>query len=121
MDSERQTGRGYADLTMIIRPDMRRFEILDVLIEFKYVRLSNAGMTAEKARNLHQEELTAVPVMTAQMENARKQATRHGDDLEKKYKHLRLRRYAVVALGFERLWWEEIGRPDSSPSDFPTT
>ena len=121
MDSERQTGRGYADLTMIIRPDMRRFEILDVLIEFKYVRLSNAGMTAEKARNLHQEELTAVPVMTAQMENARKQATRYGDDLEKKYKHLRLRRYAVVALGFERLWWEEIGRPDSSPSDVPTT
>ncbi len=34
---------------------------------------------------------------------------RYGNALEKKYGDvLRLRRYAVVALGFERLWWEEI-------------
>jgi hypothetical protein len=37
MDSEPETGRGYADLTMIIRPDMRKYKILDILLEFKFV------------------------------------------------------------------------------------
>ncbi len=108
VDSERETGRGYADLTMIIRPDMRRFNIFDVLIEFKYIKLGDAGVTGEQARQLTREELTTIPVMITQMKNAREQAGRYGDELEKKYHDLRLRRYAVVALGFERIWWEEI-------------
>jgi hypothetical protein len=48
MDSEKETGRDYADLTMIIRPDMRRFKIFDVLIEFKYVSLKDAVLTGQK-------------------------------------------------------------------------
>lgn len=39
MDSEQEINRGFTDLLMIIRPDMRRFTILDILIEFKYVKL----------------------------------------------------------------------------------
>ena len=39
MDSELEIQRKYADLTMIIRPDKRHFEIFDVLIEFKFVTL----------------------------------------------------------------------------------
>ncbi|HEY89454.1 MAG TPA: AAA family ATPase, partial [Thermoflexia bacterium] len=35
MDSEPELQRGYADLVMLIRPDMRRFEVLDLLLEFK--------------------------------------------------------------------------------------
>ena len=33
MDSETALDRGYADITMIVRPDMRRFELLDFLID----------------------------------------------------------------------------------------
>ncbi len=47
--------------------------------------------------------------MIAEMNEAKKQLRRYGDALEKKYGNLRLRRYAVVSLGFERLWWEETG------------
>lgn len=108
MDSERETGRGYADLTMIVRPDMRRFAILDILIEFKYVKLGEAGLTGEKARKLTAEELRSLPAMISQMETARGQLKRYGDSLEKKYGDLKLRRYAVVSLGFERIWWEEV-------------
>ncbi len=50
---EPELERRRADLTMSIRPNARRFEILDNLL---------------------------------------------------------LRGYAVVSLGFERIWWEEVGR-----------
>ncbi len=109
MDSEEEIDKGYSDLTMIIRPDKRHFEILDILIEFKYVKLGDAGLTGERARALSVEELQNFRPMSAEMKTARKQLKRYGDALEKKYGDmLRLRRYAVVALGFERLWWEEV-------------
>lgn len=108
MDSEKEAGRGYADLTMIIRPDMRRFKILDILIEFKYVSLKEAGLTGERGRELSNRELQAVPAMKAKMEEAKNQARQYGDALEQKYNTLRLKRYGVVSLGFERLWWEAI-------------
>ena len=108
MDSERETGRGRADLTMIIRPDMRRYEIDDVLIEFKYVSLKEAGINGEQAGKLTSKALQELPQMAARMGNAMKQAMRYGDELEKKYKNLRLKRYAVVSLGFERIWGQAL-------------
>ena len=106
MDSEKNAGTGYADLTMIIRPDMRRFKILDVLIEFKFVSLKEAGLTGEEARGLSMEELLATPAMQAKMKEAEKQVKQYGDALEQKYGDLRLNRYGVVSLGFERLLWQ---------------
>jgi len=108
IDSEKDAGRGYADLTMIIRPDMRRFKILDILIEFKYVSLKEAGLTGEEARGLSMKDLQAIPAMRAKMKEAKKQVKQYGDALEQKYDDLRLNRYAVVSLGFERLWWQEV-------------
>ena len=42
------------------------------------------------------------------MEEAKKQVVQYGNALEQKYDNIRLKRYAVVSLGFERLWWVEI-------------
>ncbi|MFP4388819.1 MAG: AAA family ATPase [Desulfococcaceae bacterium] len=111
MDSEREIGRSRADLTMIIRPDMRHYEIFDVVIEFKFVPLKAAGISGEQAKNLSPEELQEIPAMASEMKIAREQAARYGDELEQKYGNLRLRRYAVVSLGFERIWWEEVEKP----------
>ena len=108
IDSEKDTGRTYADLTMIIRPDMRRFKIFDILIEFKYVSLKEADLTGRKAKELSAQELQSIPSMQARMEEAKKQIIQYGDALEQKYDNIRLKRYAVVSLGFERLWWVEI-------------
>ena len=110
IDSEKAAGRGYADLTMMIRPDMRRFKILDILVEFKYTGLKEVGLSGEKAKQLSTEDLRAIPAMQAKMKEAKKQTEKYGDTLEKKYHNLRLKRYAVVSLGFERLWWEEVKR-----------
>ncbi len=108
MDSEQEAGRGYADLTMIIRPDMRQYEIFDILIEFKYVKPGDTGLTGEAARNLTQKELQQIPAMMSRMKEARKQVKQYGASLEKKFQNLKLRQYAVVSLGFERIWWEEV-------------
>jgi hypothetical protein len=108
MDSETETGRTHADMTMIIRPDMRRFKIFDVLIEFKYVSLKKAGLSGEQAGKLSVEELRALPSMQTEMESAKAQVKKYGDSLETKYPELRLKRFAVVSLGFERIWWEAV-------------
>lgn len=110
IDSEKDAGRGYVDLTMMIRPDMRRFKILDILVEFKYTGLKEAGLSGEKAKQLSTEDLRAIPAMQAKMKEAKKQTEKYGDALEKRYDKLRLKRYAVVSLGFERLWWQEVKR-----------
>ncbi|MEA1967443.1 MAG: AAA family ATPase, partial [Thermodesulfobacteriota bacterium] len=41
MDSEPEIDRRFADLTMIIRSDKRKFKIFDVLIEFKFIKLKD--------------------------------------------------------------------------------
>ncbi|MCP4353643.1 MAG: AAA family ATPase [Desulfobacterales bacterium] len=107
-DSEKEAGRRYTDLTMIIRPDMRRFRIYDILIEFKYVKLKDAGLTGEQAGKLSEEKLKDIPLMRSEMEEAKTQARDYGDILKRKYNDLRLKKYAVVSLGFERLLWEEV-------------
>lgn len=108
MDSETELDRRYADLTMIIRPDMRRFKILDILIEFKFVTLKEAGLSGEHARNLAQEELKTLAPMQKAMNAAKQQVRDYGNILENRHHNLRLRKYAVVALGFERIWWAEV-------------
>jgi len=108
MDSESAVERGYADLTMIIRPDMRQYNIFDVLAEFKYVSLKDAGLSGSDARELSPEALKELPAMKSEMENARKQVRKYWEILTKKYGNLRLRQYAVVTLGFERVWGEEV-------------
>ncbi len=108
MDSEAEIDRRYADLTMIIRPDMRRFTLYDILIEFKFVGLKGAGITGEEAKGLSAEAMHSLPKIRSAMEEARIQVKTYGDALDRRYKNLRLRRYAVVSLGFERIWWDEV-------------
>ena len=108
MDSEPETGRGYADLTMIIRPDKRQYKILDILLEFKFVNLKEANITGEQINKLSQKELETIPAMQTKMKEAKEQLVPYGTALEKKHKNLRLKKFAVVALGFERLWVEGV-------------
>lgn len=107
MDSEPEVERRFPDLTMIIRPDMRRFKIFDVLIEFKYLKLGDINMTAEQIRHAGVEGLKQIPLLQQSMQQAKKQARDYGDALARKYPGLRLKRFVVLAVGFELLWWDE--------------
>jgi hypothetical protein len=107
MDSESEQDRRFTDLTMIIRPDMRRFEIFDVLLEFKFVTLDEAGLTGEEAKKLTRQELEELPQIQNKMKDAKNRLKVYGDAMEAKYKDLRLKRFAVISLGFERVVWEK--------------
>jgi hypothetical protein len=108
MDSEPALQRTYADLSMILRPEMRRFQLLDILLEFKFVKLSELGHNGVEIRQMEQSTLLALEVVQAKISEATPQLQRYRTALVKKYgDRLRLRTFAVVAIGFERLLWVE--------------
>lgn len=108
MDSEHEIDRGHADLSMIIRPDKRHGKVFDVLIEFKFVTLKEVGLNGEKTRKLLETALRELPQMQKALETGRAQVRSYGDRLEKKYGNLRLKRFVVASLGFERVCFEVV-------------
>ena len=104
MDSEVSLERGYADLVMIVRPEMRRYPLNDILIEFKYLKLSAVNLTGEKAQQLSIKKLKALSAVSDKFTESKNQLDKYRLVLESKYgKLLRLRTYSIVAIGFERL------------------
>ena len=103
--SELETNRGYADLALILRPDMRRFAALDLLLEFKYLGLKELGLSGEQVRAQSRESLASLPAVAAKLDEAAEQARVYGATLRQRHGLTDLRAYAVVALGVERLVW----------------
>ncbi len=109
IDSEPELKRHYADLTLIIRPDARQYGIFDFLLEFKFVSLGDAGLSGEQVRALSAEELTEVTAVRSAQEEAETQLRTYAKILRERHDNtLRLRVLAVVAVGFERLTWQEV-------------
>ncbi|MCP4702704.1 MAG: AAA family ATPase [Gammaproteobacteria bacterium] len=110
-DSETELERGYADLTLIVRPDMRQHPmLLDILIEFKYVSLKDIGLSGEQAGKKAREELEKLAEVKKKRADAEKKLAEYRAVLEKKHgAALRLRCFSVVAAGFERLLWKAFG------------
>ena len=48
--SEAELGHGYADLVLELRAEARKFELFDLLIEFKYVKLSDVKLDGAAVR-----------------------------------------------------------------------
>ncbi len=106
MDSETAIERGYADLSLIIRPDMRQYQLLDHLFEFKYISLPKLNLSGADLQTQSQAQLMQLPFVQEQLQQAEQQLAKHRQTLEQSYgDKLRLHTHAVVALGFERLLW----------------
>jgi hypothetical protein len=103
MVSETEVDHGYVDLSLIVRPDMRRFGALDLLLEFKYLGLRESGLTGEQVRAAAREDLAKLPAVAAKLAEAAEQVGRYGTALKARYGLAELRSFAVVALGFERV------------------
>ncbi len=125
VDSETAIRRTYADLTLILRPDLRhRQDLRDFILEFKFLKLGDVKLEMVKegatepikqpldgvtARQLSQDELRSLPEVQAQLAQARTQLQSYQRDLVTAYQGgLRLQTYAVIALGFDRLVCEEV-------------
>lgn len=108
MDSELPLERRYADLTMIIRPGRRKSPIYDFILEFKYLKLSEAE-AGEKARELSIDELKNLEPVKQKFSDAKKQLFDYQSRLVSKYgDELKLQLISVVAVGFERVVWEKV-------------
>jgi hypothetical protein len=113
MDSETALGHGYADLTMIVRPTMRQYRLWDFLFEFKFVSLKQAKLPdGPKVTGEMVKQMTVAELKTrcqSQLTAAREQLQRYRQTLVDTYgEKLRLKVFAVVAVGWERVVWEEV-------------
>lgn len=117
VDSETPLRRGYADgstslttsLTMILRPEMRQYQLFDILLEFKLVKLSTVGLNARAVRAKTREEILALAPVQEELANAQQQGREYGAALNVKYgEKLKLRVFVVVAIGFERIVWQTV-------------
>jgi hypothetical protein len=109
VDSEPELERRYADLTMILRPEYRPYQLFDLLIEFKYVELSQTGLNAAEIRTKEQVDLAGLPAVREALRSASDALAAYRHTLQARYgASLKLRTYAIVSLAFERIVWEEI-------------
>ena len=109
MDSEPEIQRTYGDLIMLIRTQLRYLDLYDILIEFKYLKLSEVEMTGVEVKAKSTEELKALCPVKEKFKGARTQLMNYRQRLDAKYGDLlQLRTYAVVAIGFDKLLWEEV-------------
>jgi hypothetical protein len=108
MVSETEVDHGYVDLSLIVRPDMRRFQALDLLLEFKYVSLKDLKLTGEQVQEKTREELALLPAVVAKLNEAAEQARRYGAALRVRYGLTDLRLFAVVGIGLERVVWQAV-------------
>ena len=106
--SELETERGYADLALIVRPDKRRFQALDLLLEFKYLSLKELKLSGEQVCEQSRQALAELTPVIRKLDEAETQARSYGATLKQRYGFQKLHAFAVVALGVERLVWREV-------------
>ncbi len=106
--SELELERRYADLCLLVRPEMRRHGFFDVLFEFKLVRRAELSKTGAELREMDEEGLRALTPVSAALDAAREQMARYRDAVMKKIGEARPRCYVVVAVGLERILGEEL-------------
>jgi hypothetical protein len=108
MDSETALVRDYADLTMMVRPDMRQYKLLDILIEFKYVNLGKNKLSGEQVSPMSSEALKKLAPVKNKLAESKAKLETYRKTLQSVYQNkLRLRVYSVVAVGYDRLVWVE--------------
>ncbi|MCP3958960.1 MAG: AAA family ATPase [bacterium] len=102
--SEPELDHRYADLCLLRRPDAQASSLWDLLFEFKRLSLKQLGMSSEDVKAAARESLMEVPKVKDALGEAEGQIVAYRAALGRsRGDTLKLRSFAVVALGFERL------------------
>ncbi len=102
--SEPELDHRYADLCLLRRPDARAASLWDLLFEFKRLSLKDLGMRGKDVKAASRAELMTLEKVSAALHEAETQIAAYRAALERsRGETLKLRAFAVVALGFERL------------------
>ncbi len=106
MDSEPALGRGYGDLLLRVRPDMRQYALRDHWLEFKALSLKAVGLTSAELAVKSRDELRGLPAVAEALRAAETQLAAYREELERPAGGPRtLHTHAVVGIGLERLVW----------------
>ncbi len=109
VSSELEMERSYADLCLLVRPEMRRFGYLDFLFELKLVRRKDLAKTGQELREMDEESLRRLPPVAQALAEAREQARRYAAALlRQRGEEIKLRSFAVVSVDLERFVGEEV-------------
>ncbi|NJL28481.1 MAG: AAA family ATPase [Thermoanaerobaculia bacterium] len=102
-------GHGFADLVLLLRPDARSTPFSDLLLEFKVVKPEALGADTARLDLPSRDSLAQLAPVAAALDDAAAQARRYRAGLLARYGDtLRLRAWAVVAIGFRRLVAREV-------------
>lgn len=85
VESEVETERGHADLTMIVRPDRRQYQVRDILIEFKFVSLKEVGLDGKTLEQIAREALRMLPAVQAKQREAEASLARYRAKLKDEF------------------------------------
>ncbi len=107
--SEPELDKRYADLCLLVRPQMRRYGFFDLLFEFKLVRRAELGMKGTEIAGMDDEALSRLPRVAAAFDEARQQIESYARALGRRHgEELNLRAWIVVAVGLERILGREV-------------
>jgi DNA-binding Xre family transcriptional regulator len=108
--SEPEIEHGYADLCLIVRPEMRQHGFFDLLFELKLVRRRELGKKGQELAEMDEENLRQLPPVAAALDEARQQVQGYRQALVRRFGEppLRIRCYVVVAIGLERMLGELV-------------
>jgi len=107
MISERQSRSGFADLAMIVRPDCRKYQLIDTLIEFKYIPPKDLKL--KNIKKLSDTVLFKHKMVQRKLQDAKKQAARYSKELVDEFgDRVKLQKFAVISIGFDRLLYQKF-------------
>lgn len=106
--SEPELAKSYADLCLLVRPEMRRYGFFDVLFEFKLVHRKKLGKKGQEIADMDEAALRALPDVGEAFAEGRRQVARYRSALVQREGELDLRCFVVVAVGLERILGEEV-------------
>jgi hypothetical protein len=108
--SELPLGSGYCDLLFEIRPDKRSAPLFDLLFELKYLSLKEVGRDGAILEAMEREVVAQLPAVVRALDEATSQLQGYRQQLQLAYPATgwKLRAYAVVTIGLNRLVWREV-------------
>ncbi len=92
---------------MIVRPDCRKFQLMDTLIEFKFIK--SKDLKQKNIKKLSDTALFKLKAVQTKVKEATAQAKTYSKELVDEFGNMvKLQTYVVISIGFDRLLYKKL-------------
>ena len=92
---------------MIVRSDCRKYQLMDTLIEFKFIKTK--GLKQKNIKKMSDTALFKLKAVQKKIQEATKQANTYSTELVSEFgDQVNLQTYAILSIGFDRLLYKKI-------------